>query len=71
MAERRPTDPVRMPVGPSAQLRRDLRRLGVRRGASRWGIAPDAALRIAAGIAAPRAAVVAVLARVLDEVRRG
>jgi hypothetical protein len=59
-----------MPRSPAAQLRADMRGLGVRRAAKRWGVSPTDGLRLAAGLAAPRVAVVTVLRRVLAMVER-
>jgi hypothetical protein len=62
---------LRMPRSPAAQLRSDMRRLGVRRAARLWGLPPNDCLRIGAGIAAPRDSVVAALRRVLARLEAG
>ena len=59
---------VRLPRGAAAQLRGDMRRLGVARAARRWRSSAGDALRIAAGLVAHRSAVAAVLRRLLAEV---
>jgi hypothetical protein len=57
-----PRDPMlRMPRSPSAQLRRDMRIIGVRRAARRWGISGVDALRICAGLAVRASSIETVL----------
>ena len=63
-------DMVKVPPSPAAQLRRDIRRFGVRRTARRWQISAGDALRIAANLVARRTSVERVLERVLEQVRR-
>lgn len=62
-----------MPRSAPAQLRADMRRVGVRRTARQWGISGRNALLIAAGLEADRKAVAACIRRVLArlEAHRG
>ena len=54
---------VRMPISPTAMLRRDLRQYGVEAGGKRWGITSDDALRITSGLSLPPAVVGQVMRR--------
>jgi integrase len=51
-----------------SELRRELRRLGVRDTARRWGLRPGEALQLAAGLRVQRRVLVAALHRVLADV---
>lgn len=56
---------TRLPADPVAQVRADVRRLGERRGAERWGLTPRIALRVAARLPVPRSAAATIYRQVL------
>jgi hypothetical protein len=63
-----PSRLIRPPGSIVAELRRDLRRLGVPRAARAWALSEATALRIAAGLRVPRAAVARGLREMLARV---
>jgi hypothetical protein len=61
----------RAPGSLAAEIRRSMRRLGVRRASRLWRLAERDALEIAAGLRIPRALLVAAASRLASLVRSG
>ncbi len=56
---------------PVASLRRDMRRLGIRRASRAWGITPTVALSIVGGLGGPQSAQAQILRTALRRVGAG